>query len=165
MDNDTFWKLVEQSRRGAADVDEQLEKLHAFVRELDPQGILEFDRCFHECVRDAFRGDLWAVAYILNGGCSDDGFDYFLGWLIAQGRLYYEAALKNPERAGDRVELGDIVECGRIWSVAARAYEDKTGKTDFYETAPQSVPHLIGESFEEDNVEALYPELAQRFRG
>jgi hypothetical protein len=164
MDKDTFWKMVDQSRRGTKDVDEQMERLFALVRELDPPEILEFDRCFLECVKDAFRGDLWAAAYIINGGCSDDGFDYFLGWLIALGRINYETALGNPERAGDCVEPGDFAECGKIWSVAARAYEDKTGKTDFYETAPKVYRTLIGELFEEDKVEALYPELAERFR-
>lgn len=165
VDTDTFWKIVEQSRKGAKDVDEQVKNLHSLVRELDPQEILEFDRCFHESVRDAFRSDLWAVAYIINGGCSDDGSDYFLGWLIAQGRKYYEAALANPERAGDRVKPGDIVECESIWSVAARVYEDRTGKTDFYEKTPTVYRTLIGELFDEDTVDALYPELAERFRG
>ncbi len=55
------------------------------------------------------------MAYIINGGCSDDGFDYFLGWLIAKGRKYFEAALVNPERAGDGAEPGDVVECEDIW--------------------------------------------------
>lgn len=155
--------MVDQSRKGAEDVNEQVEKLYALVRELDSEEILEFDRCFGECVRDAFRSDLWAAAYIINGGCSDDGFDYFLGWLIAQGRRYYEAALETPERAGDRVEPGDIVECGRIWSVAARAYEAKTGKTDFYEVVSQVFRTLIGDLFDEDKVDTLYPELAEKF--
>jgi hypothetical protein len=30
--------------------------------------------------------DQWGAAYLANGGCSDDGFDYFRGWLIGQGR-------------------------------------------------------------------------------
>lgn len=165
MDTDTFWRIVDQSQKGAENVDEQMEKLHTLVSELDPKEILEFDRCFNESVRDAFRADLWAVAYIINGGCSDDCFDYFLGWLIAQGRMYYEAALTTPERAGDRVAPGEIVECGSIWSVAARAYEDRTGKTDFYEIAPVVYRTLMGELFDEENVDALYPELAERFRG
>lgn len=155
MDKDSFWNLVENSRKGAKDVDGQLVKLLALVHKLDPQEILEFDRCFNECVRDAFRGDLWAAAYIIKGGCSDDGFDYFLGWLIAQGRKYYEAALANPERAGDRVKLGEEVECEGIWSIAARAYEDKTGKTDFYDKVPMINRTLIGELFEEDTVNAF----------
>jgi hypothetical protein len=165
MDSSAFWRIVEQSRRGAEDVDEQVQKLYALVRELGPEEILEFDRCFQESVKDSYRADLWAVAYIINGGCSDDGFDYFLGWLIAQGRRYYEAALEDPERAGDRAEPGDIVECERIWSVAARAYEDRTGKTDFYKKVRPVYRTLIGELFDEEKVDALSPKLAERFRG
>jgi hypothetical protein len=33
---------------------------------------------------------MWVAAYLMNGGCSDDGFDYFRGWLIAQGRTTLE---------------------------------------------------------------------------
>ncbi len=51
----------------------------------------------NERIRDAFRSDLWAVADIMNGGWSDDGFDYFLGWLVLRGKQAYEAALANPE--------------------------------------------------------------------
>ncbi len=40
---------------------------------------------------------------VVNGGCSDDGFEYFRGWLIGQGGAYFEAALKDPERAADNV--------------------------------------------------------------
>ena len=139
-----------------------IRNLCSLVSSLDPHEILEFDRCFHERISDEFRSDLWAAAYIINGGCSDDGFDYFLGWLIAQGRKYYEAALANPERAGDRVERGDVIECEEIWYVAASAYE---GKTDFYEKAPKVYRTLIGESFDEDTVNDLYPELARKFCG
>ena len=28
---------------------------------------------------------------MLKGGCSDDGFEYFRGWLISRGRKVYEA--------------------------------------------------------------------------
>jgi len=163
MDKDSFWNLVENSRKGAEDVDEKVEKLYALVRELDPHEILEFDRCFLECVRDAFRGDLWAAAYIIKGGCSDDGFDYFLGWLIAQGRKYYEAALANPERTGDHVKPGEEVECGGIWSIAARAYEDKTGRTDFYDMVPIVNRTLIGDLFEEDKVNTFTSDLLRNF--
>ena len=45
----------------------------------------------------AYRQELWGAAYLINGGCSDDGFVYFLGWLIAQGRDVYQAALPDPD--------------------------------------------------------------------
>jgi len=41
--------------------------------------------------------DLWGAAYLINGGCSDDGFDYFRGWLIAQGREVFERTVADPD--------------------------------------------------------------------
>jgi hypothetical protein len=41
--------------------------------------------------------DQWGAAYLANGGCSDDGFDYFRGWLIGQGRKVYETVLADPD--------------------------------------------------------------------
>lgn len=165
MDKDIFWGLVENSRKSTVDIDEQMESLVALVHKLDPQEILEFDRCIQECMRDAFRQDLWAAAYIINGGCSDDGFDYFLGWLIAQGRDYFEAALANPERVGDRVEPGEAVECEDILGIAARAYEEKTGKKDFYDKVGPIDRSLTGKPWKEDELNTLFPELADKFSG
>lgn len=160
--SDMFWKIIDESREDAADLDEQVNRLVALLSEFAPGDILEFQHVFDQRVRDAYRWDLWAVAYIINGGCSDDGFDYFLGWLIAQGREYYEAALADPERAGDRVSPGDVAECEEMWYVAAEAYES-TGKDDFYELA-LGIPRTIqGERWEEDEVYELFPSLAQKF--
>ena len=39
---------------------------------------------------------LWAAAYVINGGCSDDGFDYCRGWLILQGREVFEHVVADP---------------------------------------------------------------------
>ncbi|MET7745527.1 DUF4240 domain-containing protein [Streptomyces sp. NPDC005385] len=39
---------------------------------------------------------LWAAAYTTNGGCSDDSFDYFRGWLIAPGREIFEHVVADP---------------------------------------------------------------------
>ena len=30
-------------------------------------------------------------------GCSDDGFDYFRGWLIARGRQAFDQAVADPD--------------------------------------------------------------------
>ncbi|WP_316741602.1 DUF4240 domain-containing protein [Streptomyces sp. MK7] len=43
--------------------------------------------------RDRFRGPPHAV----NGGCSDAGFDYFRGWLIARGREAFERVVADPD--------------------------------------------------------------------
>jgi uncharacterized protein DUF4240 len=163
MTKDGFWKLIDKSRRGAENVDAQMARLLELLTQSEPKEILSFDRRFQECIRDAYCEELWAAAYIINGGCSDDGFDYFLGWLVAQGRRFFEATLADPEKAGRRVEPGEEVECAEIWSVAARAYEAKTGKQDFYDVVPGVTRRLRGRAWDEETVGQIYPRLAKRF--
>jgi hypothetical protein len=163
MTKDEFWKLIAKSRRGAEDIDAQMDRLGELLRKLDPKEVVGFDRRFLECARAAFRNDLWAAAYIISG-CSDDGFDYFVGWLVAQGRAYFEAALADPAKAGRRVEPGDDVECCDIWSLAARIYEGATGK-DYDAVAPHVTRTLKGKGWDEDTVGQLFPGLARKFGG
>lgn len=45
----------------------------------------------------ADRRGLHFAFYVIQGGCSDDCFDYAIPWLIAQGRAVYAAALRDPD--------------------------------------------------------------------
>ena len=158
-----YWKLIEASRRGA-DPEELVDNLTERLQKLSVQEILGFDLFFSERLREAYRNDLWAVAYIMNGGCSDDGFDYFLGWLIGKGQKHFEAALKNPEHAAKGVAEGDDpYENEEIWYAASNAYEEKTGLDDFNDKVKVVNRKLIGKAFDEDTVDELYPKLAERF--
>ncbi len=163
MNLDTFWELIEESRKESSSLDEQMECLKKRLLLLDPGEIIEFDRCFSMCIRDAYRWDLWAVAHIIKGGCSDDEFDSFLGWLITQGRDYFKLALKKPERAGDRVAVGDGVACDEIWNIADRAYEEKTKKADFHKKAQPVERTIKGQPWDEEEVADLFPRLAEKF--
>src|SRR5262245_40863589 len=163
MTKDDFWKLVDASRRDIENVDDQMGKLHDLLIALPVEAILGFDTCFQECTRDAYTEELWAAAYIVNGGCSDDGFDYFMGWLIAQGRKAFEVVLADPEMLAELVERDGHVECESMWSAAAIAYEAKTGKDDFYRITKGVTRQLRGEPWDEETVYQLYPKLAQKF--
>ena len=46
-------------------------------------------------MQKSYLSSLWAAAYILMDGCSDDTFDYFRGWLIAQGKETFEKVLDD----------------------------------------------------------------------
>ncbi len=163
MTKDDFWDHIDKSRKVAEDTEEQMGRLLGAISSLEPAEILDFDRHFRECVRDAYRHDLWAVAYIVNGGCSDDGFDYFLGWLIAQGRKYFEAALVDPQAAAKNAVRGEENECENLWYIASGAYETKTGKADFYDIAPRVPRTIQGDEWHEDSVDELFPALAKKF--
>jgi hypothetical protein len=70
----------------------------------------------------------------MNGGCSDDGFDYFRGWLISQGRTVFEAALENPDSLADVVPDDAEADFGfedeDMLNLARRAWLEKTGSSD-----------------------------------
>src|SRR4051812_2794306 len=80
---------------------EGMDALQQRLEMLDPNEIADFQRIFTDKFFDAYRNDLWAAAYIIGGGCSDDGFMDFRSELIAHGRAIYEAAMKNPETLAD----------------------------------------------------------------
>lgn len=159
---DRWWNIIERSE---GDADALIELL---ANELTVEEIVSFDRFLQERIRDAYRSDLWEVAYIMNGGCSDDGFDYFIGWLIGRGRAHYEAALANPEAAADGVGPEDEpFENEGVWYVASNAWGIKTGKPkdDYYAIAPKVPRTLQGDGFDEDAVYDSHPKLAERFGG
>jgi hypothetical protein len=86
----------------------------------------------------SYRWDLWGAAYLLNGGCSDDGFEYFRGWLIAQGHEVFERVLEDPDVLADlphvrREASADDpldLECESMYGVVWDAYQALTGTMD-----------------------------------
>jgi hypothetical protein len=163
---DRWWSIVETSGRGVDDPDDHSERLVELLAELPPDDIVAFDCFVQERIRDAFRADLWAVAYIMNGGCSNDGFDYFLGWLVLRGKERYEAALANPEDAAKNVSPDDEpFENEAVWYAARAAYERKAGEGTFDAASRRVERSLQGEIFDEDTVYDRFPKLARRFGG
>jgi len=167
--DDRWWDFIERSRKGAEDGEEQAGRLIELLSgELSADEIVAFDTFLQERVREAFRSDLWAIAYIMNSGCSDDGFDYFLGWLICKGRAHYESALANPEDAAKGVSPDDEpFENEVVYYGPSRAWAVKTGRPsdDYYKIAPAVQRSLQGALFDEDTVYDEHPKLAKKFAG
>ena len=115
MDVDTFWQYIEQSRRQTDDCEEQGGILSEMLEALDVEEIISFQDHMADRMHESYRWDLWAVASIMNGGCSDDGFDYFRQWVIAQGREFFEAVMQAPERASEGVAAGDEDDLERLY--------------------------------------------------
>jgi hypothetical protein len=165
MDNDSFWKLIGNSRRGAVDCDEQVERLVQRLEKHSAEEILEFHRLLGERLGESYRWDLWGVAYLVNGGCSDDGFEYFRCWLIAQGRSFYEEILQNPEKISRRVKDGDV-ECEPLMYAAMQAYESKTGEEMPVPSPPEQPLENAepqGESWTEEDLKHLFPKLWKKY--
>jgi hypothetical protein len=101
VDTGDVWNLVERARddlgERAADADAVAQRMVALPAQREPADIVAFGKALWELLSESYRADLWAAAYVINGGASDDGFDYFRGWLIAQGREVFRQALADPD--------------------------------------------------------------------
>jgi len=135
MTLEEFWSLLAASREamtGEVDgnMDRQAARLRDLLFPLEPASIIEFRDHFQALVDRASDWDLWAVAYIIGQGCSDDWFDYFRFWLVSLGRERYERALASPE-AVDEIfsESGaEDIFFEEISYVPGEVYREKTAR-------------------------------------
>jgi hypothetical protein len=161
VNTDEFWQIIEDARETGDDCGTVVEAVRETLEGMSPEAVLGFEHELWRRMAESYRWDLWAIAFIVNGGCSDDGFDYFRGWLIAKGRRYFEAALADPERAADEAEP-DANECEDMIAVAASIYNAKTGNYPARSGDPLPA-EPAGDPWKEDELEARYPELCERF--
>jgi hypothetical protein len=130
VDETQFWTIIEAAGgKRRADPDRQLAAARKRLAKLPPEEIRAFHRLFNQKLADAYTWDLWGAAYLINGGCSDDGFHYFRAWLISHGRGVYEAAVPNPDSlAGLTDPDRDDHEFEDLCYVALDAYKEVTGQ-------------------------------------
>ncbi len=128
MDDKRFWTIVESGgRKALANQKLQLAAIRKELRKLSPADIIAFDQAFTKKRNAAYTWDLWGAAYLINGGCSDDGFHYFRAWLISRGRAAYEAAVKNPDSlAGITDSECDEYEFEELGYLPMEVYEEST---------------------------------------
>jgi hypothetical protein len=163
-----FWKLIDESYR--PDGPEHFEALKAALAKLSPDEKVGFQTRFDEAMAAANLIDLWGAAYLVNGGCSDDGFHDFRAWLVGRGRHAYEAALKHPDSLADVLD-GDPVSGFGLDVAAARVYEETTGKDDFYDRLdraedelPPPPPEGIDWDFDDDGeMKKRFPRLCHLY--
>lgn len=94
MNTSEIWNLIRDSKEQN---DNQIDYLIHTLSQIPVEDIIDYSIHFETCYRETYNSDLWGAAYIIMGGCSDDSFDYFRGWLIAQGEQVYKKVLVDPE--------------------------------------------------------------------
>ncbi|GAB3159509.1 DUF4240 domain-containing protein [Micromonospora sonneratiae] len=172
MRTDDFWTLIDQARTGAdGDVEAVAERATALLAARDVDDIAGFDRHLRRVLAASYRVDLWGAAYLINGGCSDDGFDYFRGWLITQGRATFAKAVAEPDSLAELPVIrqaavtGEEFDAEAMLSIADDAYRRATASDLPADPNPVPVPEL-GEFWDfddEDEVRRRLPRLAALF--
>jgi hypothetical protein len=148
-----FWNIVERA-------DGDPDALSLLLSQLDDGALMEFAMRYRECEVNLYRWEVWGAGYVIDGGMGDDGFDYFRSWIISRGRECYETALANPDDLG-RFVREDEDPSAEAFGYVAPALIESRGLPD-----PQVLPYPdepLGEEWDEDEVEALFPKLAKKF--
>jgi len=134
MRTDDFWAVIARAtadRPGSPA--EVAERATADLATRDPEDIVGWGRHLDKVMAASGTEDLWAAAYLINGGCSEDGFDGFRGWLIAHGRDAVARSVREPDSLAEMpavraaAENGAVFEAEEVLSIAAQAYAQATG--------------------------------------
>jgi len=162
IDENLFWELIEKSRHSSDSVFQQIDLLVSLLEEFKASDIKRFQKLLDEKMRDLYHWDLWALAYIAQGGCSDDAFEGFRAWLILQGREMFELALTDIRKILSKVPAGLGTQAEGLLSAATIAYESRTDKL----LRPRKVSSykLKGDQWEEHEIETRYPEVCKYYR-
>jgi hypothetical protein len=173
MSEADFWAIVDGTR--AASSSQQLVLLNNELRKLSADDILAFRRTFDIVYARARTWDLWGAAYVINGGASDDGFDYFRSWLVSRGQKTFDLALRHADDLADVIPAGDgePLEFEEFMYQAGNAWQGKTGRdSSAFHTALDQISKCdprtsepAGTPFDEDeaHLAARYPKLWAQF--
>jgi len=138
MDIQQFWRLIDTARGQIADpahTEAVAARAVMLLSALPPEEIVTAQRVLSGLLADSYQTPLWAAAYLINGGCSDDGFEDFRGWLIAQGRQVFEQSRSDPDSLAELPVIGPPgigrppIECEEMLYIARHGHFAATGES------------------------------------
>lgn len=176
MGEEQFWAIVQTAVDEAGDdEDEYLEVAKRELSKLSLKEMIGFRLRTDKLLYDSYTSEMWCAGYLMNGGCSDDGFEYFRLWVISRGRKAYEAAMANPDNLidyiGDDDEM-DFFEFELFWYVALEAFEEAVDADlydyvddDNFKTREGNYPsfEFNWEEDEPESMQKLCPRLFEKF--
>lgn len=162
MDESKFWSIVQRAHdKSGGDMDEKCEAVKVSVASLPKEDAIAFSRLFDEMMDRAYSWPLWAAAYIINGGCSDDSFSDFRASLISRGRQSFECAIANPESLVDEESDEDTLFYEGYQYAVTDGVEASAGFVPDRDKPHPENPS--GKEWEEDKVYELFPKLSAKF--
>ncbi|WP_089158052.1 DUF4240 domain-containing protein [Micromonospora sp. NBS 11-29] len=172
MRTEDFWQLIDQARAGAGgEADAVAARAVALLSERDPAEIIGYAHHQQRVLAASYRVDLWGAAYLINGGASDDGFEYFRGWLMAQGRAVFARAVAEPDSLAELPRVrgaalsGEEFECEDMLAAPWDAYRKATASELPADRDPVPVPDLndFWDFDDEEEARRRLPRLAALF--
>ena len=176
MDEEQFWAIVQTAVDEAGDDEEAyLEVVKRELSKLSLKEMIGFRLRTDKLLYDSYTSEMWCAGYLMNGGCSDDGFEYFRLWVISRGRKVYEAAMANPDNLIDYIDDDDemdFFEFESFWYVALEAFEEAVDAELYdyiddenFKTCEGNYPNFEfnWEEDEPESMQKLCPRLFEKF--
>ena len=169
MDKNGFWEIIENSRSVLSsndpdgNLEQQAQAIKLALSELSEEEVLSFANIFHSLKEDLYTWELWGAAYVIGGGCSDDGFADFRNWIISLGREAYELALSSPDDLGPVSSDSSVEDVffEELAYIPEEVFEEQFDKE--LDIAVPYSPDPKGKEWDEDTVDSLYPKLAKLY--
>lgn len=171
LNEDVYWELIENSLKNTNNQEKQEKFLIKELKKLSLKDIIGFRLRTDKLLFETYNSEMWCAGYIINGGCSDDAFEYFRTWVISRGKDVYYKAKENPDSLisqKDSCKDLDYIEFELFWYVAVEAFNQIT-KKDLYDFIDDENFHTregnypdIEFNWEEENPEtmkSICPEL------
>lgn len=134
---------------------------HSQLKELPPEEVRSFSDHFDDCEDIAYKWDLWAAAYIIGGGCSDDSFSDFRSSLISMGREFFERMVASPDDLAEVHDAEETLFFEGYQYVPTQVYEEMTGKLPMRSRPGPRDPS--GENWNDDDLPRICPRLSKRY--
>ena len=171
LDETIFWNIVDSSVKNTKNQEAQELFLVNEIEKLTPKQMIGFRLRTDKLLYDTYNSEMWCAGYIMNGGCSDDGFEYFRNWIISRGKKVYYKAKENPDSLISVFVAGeDYYDFESFWYVALTAFENKTGKelydyiADDFKTNEGNYPNFefTWKEEEPETMKAICPKLFEK---
>ncbi|WP_405796887.1 DUF4240 domain-containing protein [Streptomyces sp. NBC_01506] len=136
MNKQQFWQLIDAARdqvSDSGDGEAVARRASEILAGRPAEEIVAAQQSLWDLMADSYTSPLWAAAYITNGGCSDDGFDYFRAWLLARGQQVFERVVADPDTLAELPVVrasaaeGDELECESVLGIVWDAHIKATG--------------------------------------
>jgi hypothetical protein len=126
IDELRYWGIIAKSSNNRSS--DQKSTILDELSKLTPQEIVGFSLRTTKLLKESYSSDLWCAAYIMKGGCSDDGYEYFRCWLITKGKDVFYKALKNPDSLSElKKQFLSDYEFEELLYLPDEAFKAKTG--------------------------------------
>jgi hypothetical protein len=170
LNEEFFWKLIDNSREAYSDVDALYEVLADQVWHLETGELKEFQQILDRQLALANTKSLWHAARVCAGDMDEDKFLGFRCWLVSRGKDAFNKAVINPDSMadipyegaplwGDGYHLTGLA--GKAWLQWSESDESLPEELPETGIDVRSIP--TGAEFSAAELKRAYPRLAAKY--